>query len=77
MMRLIAEISQKYQLEIVKPNLDFILQNKFTPFDNYENAVAGLESNLTQTPLCKVELVKLNSLNKTSVLNTEPDQPRR
>lgn len=77
MMRLIAEISQKYQLEIVKPNLDFILQNKFTPFDNYENAVAGLDSNFTQTPLCKVELVKLKSLNKTSVLHTEPDQPRR
>jgi hypothetical protein len=47
MLRLIAQITQKYQLEIVKPNLDFLLQSFITPFDNYENAVTALNPNLT------------------------------
>ncbi len=47
MLRLIGQITQKYQLEIVKPNLDFILQNLITPFDNYENAIASMNPNFT------------------------------
>ena len=38
-MTLIPKLSQKYQLEIIRPNIDAIIQNNQTPFDNYTESI--------------------------------------
>ena len=38
-MTLIPKLSQKYQLEIIRPNMDAIIQNNQTPFDNYTESI--------------------------------------
>jgi hypothetical protein len=44
MLEIIGDITDKYQLEIIKPSLDFVLASAITPSDYYEFAKLNLDT---------------------------------
>ncbi len=64
MLEIIADITDKYQLEIIKPSLDFVLASAITPSDYYEYAKLNLDTLNKQTQLNEMCLVNLSSVKK-------------
>lgn len=62
-MTAVARITDLYQIEIVKPALDYVLTQSITPFDNYEHGVSIL-GDFKQTPMSQIPMVNLRSFKK-------------
>ena len=82
-MTLIPKLSQKYQLEMIRPNLDAIIQNNQTPFDNYTEKINSPQfKTLKQEKLqnlVELDCIKrLRIRGKVELINqpkvTEPEQ---
>ena len=61
-LELVAKLTNKYSLEIIKPALDYVLMQLVTPFDNYENAVSKMSTDCKQTSVRDMSLVNFRSL---------------
>ena len=62
MLEIIAAVTDKFQLEIIKPSLDFVLASAITPSDYYEYAKQNIDKLNKQTSNNEMRLVNLHSV---------------